>query len=121
MAGKAETRAPIIPGTDELTLFRDGQYRLEISPVDGASLLGSDGAFGWSSDYSTQALGMLFSPPLATRTEFTAEPFCVNIQTANIRNGRFQLILFCDRLNEALVLEGTLGKRPVTPLPSSTS
>ncbi|QRK83188.1 virulence plasmid 28 protein [Pseudomonas granadensis] len=121
IAGKMEIPETIIPGTDELTLFRDGEYRLEISPVDGASLLGSDGAFGWSSDYSFQALGMVFSPPLATRSEFTAEPFWVNIQTANIRNGRFQLSLFCDRLNEALVLEGTLGKRPVTRLPSSTS
>ncbi|MNC68391.1 hypothetical protein D3C75_1189770 [compost metagenome] len=69
---------------------------------------------GWSSSYTTQALGMVFTPPLATRFEFSEAPYQVDIRTANIRNGRFQLSLFCDRLNEALVLEGSLGKRPVT-------
>jgi len=112
---------PIIPGTDELTLFRNGHYRLEISPVDTAQLKGSHGALGWSSDYSTQALRMVFSPTLATRFEFTDDPYQVVIRTADIRNGRFQLSLFCDRLNEALVIEGTLGKRPVTRRSSSTS
>jgi hypothetical protein len=110
----AQTRVPITPGTDELTLFRDGHYRLEISPLDSSQLQGSKGALGWSSDYTTQALGMVFTPPLATRFTFTEDPYQVNIRTASIRNGRFQLSLFCDRLNEALVLEGTLGKRPVT-------
>ena len=69
---------------------------------------------GWSSDYTTQALGMVFTPALATRFTFGDGPYRVNIRTANIRNGRFQLSLFSDRLNEALVLEGTLDKRPVT-------
>lgn len=105
---------PIVPGTDELTLYRDNHYRLDISAVDTAQLKGSRGSMGWSSDYSTQALGMAFTPPLATRFEFTEAPYQVDIRTANIRNGRFQLSLFCDRLNEALVLEGSLGKRPVT-------
>ncbi|VVQ11967.1 hypothetical protein PS934_03778 [Pseudomonas fluorescens] len=109
-----ENRVPVIPGTDELTLFRDGHYRLEISPVDTAQLKGSQGSMGWSSSYTTQALGMVFTPPLATRFEFSEAPYQVDIRTANIRNGRFQLSLFCDRLNEALVLEGSLGKRPVT-------
>ncbi|WP_460164333.1 Ig-like domain-containing protein [Pseudomonas sp. S2_F03] len=117
----SESRIPIIPGTDELTLFRDGHYRLEISPVDTAQLKDSHGALGWSSDYSTQALGMVFTPPLATRFEFDVAPYEVEIRTANKRNGRFQLSLFCDRLNEALVLEGTLVKRPVTRRSSSTS
>lgn len=111
---RSETSVPITPGTDVLTLFRNGHYRLEISPVDATQLKGSQGALGWSSDYTTQALGMVFTPPLATRFEFTDAPYEVEIQTANIRNGRFQLNLFCDRLNEALVLEGTLDKRPVT-------
>jgi hypothetical protein len=110
----SETRVPIIPGTDELTLFRNGHYRLEISPVDATQLEGSHGSLGWSSNYTTRALGMVFTPPLATRSEFTDAPYEVEIQTANIRNGEFQLNLFCDRLDEALVLEGTLGKRPVT-------
>ena len=64
---------------------------------------------------------MVFSPTLATRFEFTDDPYQVVIRTADIRNGRFQLSLFCDRLNEALVIEGTLGKRPVTRRSSSTS
>jgi hypothetical protein len=110
----AETRVPIIPGTDELTLFRDGYYRLEISPLNSLQLRDSKGSLGWSSDYTTQALGMVFTPPLATRFTFTEAPYQVEIRTASIRNGRFQLSLFCDRLNEALVLEGTLGKRPAT-------
>ncbi|UVM51769.1 Tc toxin subunit A [Pseudomonas sp. B21-015] len=116
-----EIRVPITPGTDELTLFRNGHYRLEIAPADASQLRGSQGALGWSSDYSTQALGMVFTPPLATRFEFTDDPCQVEIRTADIRNGRFQLSLFCDRLNEALVIEGTLGKRPVTRRSSSTS
>jgi hypothetical protein len=111
-----ETRTPIIPGSDELTLFRESHYRLEISPLDTSQLRGSEGAMGWSSEYTSQALGMTFTPPLATRFTFADSPYQVDIRTANIRNGRFQLSLFSDRLNEALVLEGTLGKRPVTRL-----
>lgn len=118
-SGGAETRLPIVPGRDELTLFRNGAYRLEIAAADPSQLEGSYGALGWSSDYSTQALGMVFTPPLATREEFSAAPFKVDIRTADIRNGRFQLSLFCDRLNEALVLEGTLSKRPFTRRSSS--
>jgi hypothetical protein len=121
IVGETESSVPITPGTDELTLFRDGLYRLEISPLDAEQLKGSHGALGWSSDYSTQALGMVFTKPLAERIKFDDGPFKVDIKTANIRNGRFQLSLFCDRLNEALVLEGTLGKRPVTRRSSSTS
>ncbi|WP_170206611.1 Tc toxin subunit A [Pseudomonas mandelii] len=110
----SETRTPIIPGTDELTLFRDGHYRLEISPLNTSQLKDSGGSQGWSSDYTTQALGMVFTPPLATRFTFTDDPYQVDIRTANIRNGRFQLNLHCDRVIGALVLEGTLGKRPAT-------
>lgn len=109
-----EHRLPIIPGQDSLTLLRESRYCLEIAPLDTAQLKGSEGAMGWSSDYTTQALGMVFTPALATRFTFGDGPYRVNIRTANIRNGRFQLSLFSDRLNEALVLEGTLDKRPVT-------
>lgn len=109
-----ETRTPIIPGSDELTLFRDSHYRLEISPLAPSQLRGSEGAMSWSSEYTSQALGMTFTPPLATRFTYEDSPYQVDIRTANIRNGRFQLSIFSDRLNEALVLEGTLGKRPVT-------
>ncbi|MHA3736727.1 Tc toxin subunit A [Pseudomonas sp. Eth.TT006] len=111
-ANDKRTPVPITPGTDELTLFRNGHYQLSIAPADATQLKGSWGALGWSSDYTTQALGMVFTPSLATRFEFTDAPYVVEIRTANIRNGRFQLSLFCDRLNEALVLEGTLGKKP---------
>ncbi|MBT9268322.1 virulence plasmid 28 protein [Pseudomonas sp. MG-9] len=105
---------PIIPGPQTLTLFRNSHYRLKISPIDATQLKGSQGALGWAATYSTRELGMVFTPPLATRFEFTDAPYEVEIQIANIRNGQFQLSLFCDRLNEALVLEGTLTKRPVT-------
>ncbi|MHC8349255.1 Tc toxin subunit A [Pseudomonas sp. RT4P38] len=121
-----ETSVPITPGTDELTLLRNGKYRLEILPVDATQLKGSFGALGWSSDYSTQALGMVFKPSLATRCPFTDAPYEVHIQTGDVRNGRFQLSLFCDRLNEALVIEGSLskrlpGKRAIARRSSSTS
>ena len=119
VAGEDVSNETIIPGVDELTLYRDAEYRLVITAVDSTPLLDSHGALGWSSDYSSQALAMVFEPPLATRVPFTDEPFTVRIRTGNVRNGRFQLSLFCDLLNEALVLDGTLGKRPASqPSPS---
>ncbi|MCW1243937.1 Tc toxin subunit A [Pseudomonas sp. SAICEU22] len=107
-----ETREPIGPG-DELSLFRNSHYRLEIQAVDETALAGSQGALGWSSDYTTQALALVFDPPLATRVTFNdGETLEVDIHAGDVRNGRFQLSLVCDRLNEALVLSGSLTRRP---------
>lgn len=117
----SETRASIIPGIDTLTLYRGEHYRLEIAARDSTQLADSQGALGWSSQYSTQALGTVFDPPLATRFVFDDKPYTVDIRTGDVRNGDFQLGLHADRLNHVLVLEGTLRKRPVTRRSSPTS
>ncbi|MHC8406132.1 Tc toxin subunit A [Pseudomonas sp. TMB3-21] len=109
-----ESSETIVPGTGEFSLLRNGHYRLEITPGLAASLEGSQGALGWSCDYSTQKLGVLFDPPLATRFTFTDQPYAVDIRTHDIRNGRFQISLVCDRLNEAMIIGGSLDKRPPT-------
>ncbi|EJM16118.1 virulence plasmid 28 protein [Pseudomonas sp. GM18] len=109
-----ETRQPFDPAIDTLTLLRDGHYRLEVQPKDATQLEGTQGAMGWSCTYSTQALGMVFTPSLATRFHFDDAPYSVDIRTGNVRNGDFQLSVYADRLERALVLQGTLRKRPVT-------
>ncbi|MHC8409918.1 Tc toxin subunit A [Pseudomonas sp. Hz4] len=108
-----EARDPINPRKDKLNLLRNGKYRLEFLPAKPEPLAGSAGALGWSSEYTTTALQMLFSPPLATRTDFeSGQPWTVNIGIGDVRNGNFQLHLHCDLLSEVLVLEGSLNKRP---------
>ncbi|QGA51772.1 Ig-like domain-containing protein [Pseudomonas brassicacearum] len=108
-----EEPVPILPGLGELNLFRNARYRLEISADVPETLAGSEGAVGWSSNYTTQALAVTFNPPLATRITFEQDqPLFVEIRTGDVRNGRFQLSLVCDRLTEALVLNGTLSRRP---------
>jgi len=110
-SGGGETGQPIDPAYDTLALLRDGHYRLEIAPKNLAQLKDSQGALGWSSTYSTQALGMVFTPPLATRFTFDDIAYSVDIRTGNVRNGDFQLSVYADRLERALVLQGTLRKR----------
>jgi len=113
LLGGDEVPVPIIPGLDELNLFRNAHYRLEISAAEPEKLAGSAGAIGWSSNYTTQALAMAFDPRMAERFTFEADqPLTVDIRTGDVRNGRFQLSLVCDRLTEALVLNGTLSRRP---------
>ncbi|MCO8312360.1 Tc toxin subunit A [Pseudomonas mandelii] len=104
----------IIPGMDELILYRDAKYWLKISTPHIDKLQGRRVSLGWSSEYSTRALGMEFTPTLGTELVATNGSFEVAIDTRDKRNGRFQLILMCDALNESLVLEGTLTKRPFT-------
>lgn len=113
LSSTGEESRELIGPNDELSLFRNAHYRLEIEAVEKDALVGSEGALGWSSDYTTQALAMVFDPPLATRVTFEPdEPIKIDIRTGNVRNGRFQLSLVCDRLNEALVLAGSLSRRP---------
>ncbi|MFW9267521.1 Tc toxin subunit A [Pseudomonas sp. NR3] len=113
LLGDDEEREEIELPLGELTLFRNSHYRLEILAVDVQKLVGSNGAIGWSSDYTSQALAMEFTPRLATSIPFEPdEPLTVEIKTGDVRNGRFQLSLVCDRLTEALVLNGTLSRRP---------
>lgn len=108
------------PSKDTLTLLRNGSYSLEITPLE-TGLVGSKGAVGWGSVYTTQALGMVFDPPLATRFTFEAgTPFTLDISTGDIRNGLFELSLVCDRLSQALVFKGELLKRLPTRRPASS-
>ncbi|MHC8345711.1 Tc toxin subunit A [Pseudomonas sp. RT6P73] len=113
-------RATFDPAIDKLTLLRNGNYSLEITPLE-TGLVGSKGAVGWGSVYTTQALGMVFNPPLATRFTFEPNaPFILNIATGDIRNGLFELSLVCDRLSQALVFRGELLKRLPTRRPASS-
>lgn len=110
----------ILPGTGQFELFRDEEYRLEITPADPVPLDGSQGALGWSSDYTWKALGLEFDPPLAEQFTFTCDRVQTwTIKAGDLKNGTFQLGLLCDRLNEALILEGTLSKRPLPKRPRS--
>lgn len=110
----------ILPGTGQFELFRGEEYRLEIVPADLVSLDGSKGALGWSSDYTRKALGLEFDPPLAEHFTFAGDQKQTwTIKAGDLKNGTFQLGLLCDRLNEALILEGTLSKRPVPKRPRS--
>jgi hypothetical protein len=104
----------------QLELFRGEEYRLEITPDDLASLEGSKGALGWSSDYTRKALGLEFDPPLAEHFTFDGDQKQIwTIKAGDLKSGTFQLGLLCDRLNEALILEGTLSKRPLPKRPRS--
>jgi hypothetical protein len=106
--------------TGQFELFRGEEYRLEINPVDGGPLDKSKGALGWSSDYTSKALGLEFTPPLAEQITFTGDQVRTwEIKAGDLKNGTFQLGLLCDRLNEALILEGTLSKRPSPKRPRS--
>ena len=110
-------RKPFDPAKDKLTLLRNRRYSLEITPVE-TELVDSKAAVGWGSEYSTQALGMVFNPPLATRFTFEeGKPYILNFSTGDIRNGRFELSLVCDRLTRALVFKGELLKRLPTRRP----
>lgn len=109
----------ILPGTGQFELYRGEEYQLKIAPVDVESLKDTTGALGWSADYTIQALGMEFTPPLAQQFTFGDQPQTWAIKAGDRKNATFQLGLICDRLNEALILEGTLKKRPLPkrPLP----
>jgi hypothetical protein len=110
----------ILPGTGQFELFRGAEYRLEITPNDLVPLNNSRGALGWSSDYTRKALGLEFDPPLAQHFTFTGDQKQAwTIKAGDLKNGTFQLGLLCDRLNEALILEGTLSKRPLPKRPRS--
>jgi len=109
----SETSISIIPGRDTLELYRDGHYRLEIAATDPSQIVGTQGALGWSSTYSTQALAMVFDPPMARRFDFTESAHSVDIHIGNVRNGDFQIGVYADLLEQVLVLEGTLRKRSV--------
>jgi hypothetical protein len=104
----------------QLELFRGEEYVLEIVPDDLDPLDGSQGALGWSSDYTRKALGLEFNPPLAEHFTFEGDQKQIwTIKAGDLKNGTFQLGLLCDRLNEALILEGTLSKRPLPERPRS--
>lgn len=110
----------ILPGTGQFELFRGEEYRLEIVPADLVPLDGSQGALGWSSDYTRKALGLEFDPPLAEHFTFEGDQKQTwTIKAGDLKSGTFQLGLLCDRLNEALILEGTLSKRPLPKRPRS--
>lgn len=110
----------ILPGTGQFELFRGEEYWLEITPNDLEPLEGSRGALGWSSDYTRKALGLEFDPPLAEHFMFEGDQKQTwTITAGDLKNGTFQLGLLCDRLNEALILEGTLSKRPLPKRPPS--
>lgn len=108
------------PAKDKLTLLRNSRYQLEITPRE-TGLDGSKAAVGWSSVYTTKALGMEFDPPLATRFTFVdGQPYILTLSTGDIRNGQFELSLVCDQLNQALVFKGELLKRLPTRRPPSS-
>lgn len=113
IAESGEEAREVIPVGDELQLFRGKRYRLEILPDTAAQLAGHEGRLGWSSDYTSQALEMKFTPPLATPVKFVeGEPWTVDIDIGDRRDGVFQLNLSCALLGEVLVLQGSLKKRP---------
>lgn len=111
----------VLPGSGQFELFRGEEYRLEIVPDDLVPLEDSKGALGWTSDYTRKALGLEFDPPLAQQFTFTGDQVQTwTIKAGDLKSGTFQLGLLCDRLNEALILEGTLSKRPLPKRPRST-
>ncbi|TPG96708.1 virulence plasmid 28 protein [Pseudomonas caspiana] len=106
--------------SSQLELFRGEEYELEIVPEDLKPLKDSKGAMGWSSEYERKALGLEFDPPLAEHFTFEDDQKQTwKIKAGDLKNGTFQLGLRCDRLNEALILEGTLIKRPLPKRPRS--
>ncbi|WP_426237718.1 Tc toxin subunit A [Pseudomonas sp. TWP3-2] len=111
-----EDRMQILPlGPGRLDLLRGMQYRIEFTPDDAAYLHESIGAGGWSSQYSTKALAMVFNPPMAQRFAYDqAKPHVMNLVTGDVRNGDFQISLHADPLPLPLVLPGSLRKRPLT-------
>lgn len=111
----------IVPGTGEFELFHGEKYRLEVGPVNLESLKDTKGALGWSSGgYTLKAMEMEFTPPLAEHFTFGDQPQAWNIELGDGKSSPFRLGLICDRLNEALILEGTLKKRPLPKRPLST-
>lgn len=114
---KRDVILPVPGGLGRLDLFRDTHYRIEIQPSDPDALKDSSGALGWSSLYTTRALAMDFQPPMAMRFIYQASAYVVDLRIGDVRNGDFEVSVHADRLQQALVIPGTLRKRPLTRRP----
>ncbi|PCR97822.1 virulence plasmid 28 protein [Pseudomonas fluorescens] len=114
-----ETILPVPEGSGRLDLFRGTRYRIQIEASEPEQLDGSRGAVGWSSQYSTRALGMDFQPPMAESFTYGVAPHVIELMIGDVRNGDFEISVHADKLPQALVMPGTLRKRPLTPRPSN--
>lgn len=120
--GDELNREPILPaGPGRLDLFRGTRYRIEIQPSDPASLKDSRGAAGWSSQYSTKALAMDFQPPIPESFIYGDTPHVIQLRTGDVRNGDFEISVHADKLPQALVIPGSLRKRPLVRRRSNKS
>lgn len=120
--GDELNRESILPvGPGRLDLFRGTRYRIQIEASVPAQLEGSRGAVGWSSQYSTQALAMNFQPSMAEFFQFASTPHVIELMIGDVRNGDFEMSVHADKLPQALVIPGSLRKRPLTRRHSNKS
>ncbi|WLG43838.1 Tc toxin subunit A [Pseudomonas sp. FP1740] len=115
---------PVVPGTGELELSADVNYRLEISPIS-EPLKGGEAILGWTQAEGSSAatVGLAFTPRLAQPTVFPDGDVPLTWEIAcDARNDRtFGLVLSCPLVNRPLVLKGkVLKKLPASHVPMTS-
>lgn len=96
-----------------LPFVRGHSYRLDIDLPADVDLNGARAMLAWVSEFSANALGMRFTPRTGAYVLIgTDKKLSWNIDCQDLRNGPFELIFYCDRLEQRLVLPGRLDAPP---------
>lgn len=106
----------IVPGSGELVLDADHQYRLKIRPVS-ALPPGAIATLGWyqKEGSSAKTVGLAFEPKLAIETPFPVDgsPLTWDIDCSSRNDRTFRLDLRCKGVPRPLLLEGKVRKKPL--------
>lgn len=98
---------------EPLAFIRGRTYRLDIELPASVDLEGARAMLAWSSEFSAEGLGMMFSPRTGAYVEIGDDKtLSWEIVCRDQRNGAFDLTFYCDRLDQRLVLPGRLDAPP---------
>ncbi|MBD9440842.1 Tc toxin subunit A [Pseudomonas sp. PDM04] len=96
-----------------LRFIRGHQYKLEIDLPTGVDLKDARAMLAWDSEFSAKGLGMLFTPATGAYVVIGTETtLSWTVDCQDLRNGAFDLIFYCNRLDQRLLLPGRLDASP---------
>ena len=102
-----------VSAREPLAFTRGKKYTLDIDLPPLVDLEDARAMLAWNGEFSAKGLGMIFTPPTgAYVTIGVLKKLTWTIDCKDLRNGAFDLIFYCNRLDQRLVLPGRLDAPP---------